>query len=45
LAILHLIGFIERATGQTIPQEKVVMKYFQTVTAIADSFWTPSATP
>ncbi len=45
MAILHLIGFVERATGQAIPQEKIVMKYFQSITAIAVSFWMPPATP
>ena len=45
MAILHLIGFVERATGTTIPPDKIVMKHFQTVTAIAESFWTPPATP
>lgn len=38
MAILHLIAFIEDATGTRIPTEKVVMKYFQTVTAIAATF-------
>ena len=42
MAILHLIAFIERATGRGIPPEKVVMKHFQSVTAIAESFWEPS---
>jgi acyl carrier protein len=41
MAILHLIGFIERATGRGIPPEKVVMKHFQSVDAIAASFWEP----
>jgi acyl carrier protein len=43
LAILHLIGFIERATGSGIPPEKVVMKHFQSITAITDSFWAQPA--
>ena len=38
MAILHLIAFIEDATGARIPTEKVVMKHFQTVTAIAETF-------
>jgi len=43
MAILHLIAFIERATGQGIPPEKIVMKYFQSIAAIAESFWEPAA--
>ena len=39
MAILHLIAFVERATGRNIPAEKVVMKHFQSVAAIADTFW------
>ena len=42
MAILHLIAFIEDATGRDIPPEKVVMKHFQSVAAIAESFWPPS---
>jgi hypothetical protein len=41
MAILHLIAFVENATGQRIPPERVVMKHFQSITAIADSFWSP----
>lgn len=40
MAILHLIAFVERATGRDITTDKVVMKHFQTVTAIGESFWT-----
>jgi len=40
MAILHVIAFVERATGGDITTDKVVMKHFQTVTAIAESFWT-----
>ena len=39
MAILHLIGFIEHATGRRIPPSKVVMKHFQTIAAIAETFW------
>jgi acyl carrier protein len=42
MAILHLIAFIERATGREIPPEKIVMKHFQSVAAIAESFWAPA---
>ena len=42
MAILYLIGFVEEATGQPIPPEKVVMKHFQSVSAIAESFWPPA---
>lgn len=45
MAILHLIAFIERATGSGIPPEKVVMKHFQSITAIANTFWTPPPAP
>lgn len=41
MAILHVIGFVEQATGRAIPQEKVVMQNFQTIAAIAAAFWTP----
>jgi acyl carrier protein len=43
MAILHLIAFVERGTGETIPPEKVVMRHFQSVTAIAESFWPASS--
>jgi acyl carrier protein len=43
LAILHLIAYVERATGQAIPPRMVVMKHFRTVQAICDSFG-PTAT-
>ncbi len=39
MAILHVIAFVERATGRDVTTDKVVMKHFQTVTAIADTFW------
>ena len=38
LAILHLIAYVERATGRTIPPRMVVMKHFRTVAAICESF-------
>ncbi|MGH7958593.1 MAG: acyl carrier protein [Opitutaceae bacterium] len=43
MAILHLIAFVEHATGRSIPPEKVVMKHFQSVSAIAESFCSPSS--
>ena len=46
LAILDLIAFVERATGQPIPPRMVVMKHFRCVAAICDSFGPqPEATP
>lgn len=41
MAILHLIAFVETATGRPVPPEKVVMKHFQSVAAIADTFSSP----
>ena len=41
MSILHLITFIERATGKEIPPGKIVMKHFESVAAIAESFWEP----
>ena len=41
MAILHLIAFVEDATGRPIPPEKVLMKHFQSITAIAETFWLP----
>ncbi len=38
MAILHIIAFVEKAAGRGIPTEKVVMKHFQTVAAIAETF-------
>lgn len=38
MAILHVIAFIEDASGTKIPTEKVVMKHFQTVNAITETF-------
>jgi acyl carrier protein len=40
LAILHLIGFVEKATGRPVPSRMVVMKHFRTVEAISQAFWT-----
>jgi acyl carrier protein len=40
LAILHLIGFVEKATGRPVPARMVVMKHFRTVEAISQAFWT-----
>ncbi len=38
MAILHLVAFVERATGQPLPPRMIVMKYFRTVAAICDAF-------
>ena len=38
MAILHVIAFIEQATGQGIPTEKVIMKHFSTVAAMTETF-------
>jgi acyl carrier protein len=38
LAILHLMAFVERTTGKSIPPRMVVMKHFRTVDAICASF-------
>ncbi len=38
LAILDLIGFVEKVTGRAVPQRKVVMKFFRSVETIASSF-------
>jgi acyl carrier protein len=38
LAILHLMAFVERATGEPIPPRMVVMKHFRTVAAIGEAF-------
>ena len=40
LAIFHLIGFVEKATGGPVPSRMVVMKHFRTVEAISQAFWT-----
>jgi acyl carrier protein len=42
LGILHLIAFVEQATGKSIPTKKVVMKHFRTVEAIRKAFWEES---
>jgi acyl carrier protein len=39
LGILHLIAFVEKATGKTIPTRMVVMKHFRNVDAMSDTFW------
>lgn len=44
LSILHLMAAIEELTGRPVPDELVLMKHFQTVTAITDTFW-PLAEP
>jgi acyl carrier protein len=38
LGILHLMAFVERATGRKIPPRMVVMKHFRTVEAICQAF-------
>lgn len=38
LAIVQVIAFVERATGQGIPPRMVVMKHFRTVDAICETF-------
>jgi acyl carrier protein len=43
MAILHVIAWIEHATGRSIPPEKVVMKHFQSIAAITESFWSPTS--
>ena len=43
MAILHLIAFVEDATGRAILPEQVVMKHFATVAAITETFWPENA--
>jgi hypothetical protein len=38
LAILHLLGCVERLTGRPVPPRLVVMKHFRTVAAICEAF-------
>ncbi len=38
LAILHLIGWVEQTTGAKVGMEQVVMRNFQTVSAITATF-------
>lgn len=38
LNILHLIGAVEEITGAPVPDHMVVMKHFQTVAAITNTF-------
>ena len=42
MAILHLIAYVEDATGRSISPEQVVMKHFATVAAIVATFWRPA---
>ena len=42
MAILHLIAYVEDATGRSITPEQVVMKHFATVAAIVETFWRPA---
>lgn len=44
LAILHLIGWVENATGASIRIDQVVMRNFETVAAITANFG-PASTP
>jgi acyl carrier protein len=39
LGIVHLICFVEEATGRPIPTRMVVMKHFKTPAAITQTFW------
>lgn len=39
LAIIHLIAFIERQTGDEIDHKMIVMKYFKTPQTIAETFF------
>lgn len=39
LGILRLMGFLEAATGRSIPHALVVMKNFRTVEMIVDRFY------
>ena len=41
MAILHLIAYVEDATGRSISPDQVVMKHFATVAAIGETFWLP----
>jgi acyl carrier protein len=43
LSILHLIAAVEELTGRAVPDQLVVMKYFQSVEAIIAAFWTPNS--
>ena len=38
LSILSVIAFVERDTGEEIPSQMIVMKYFKTPRHIVDSF-------
>ena len=42
LGILHLIAFVENATGRKIPTKMVTMQHFRTVDTICETFWTPA---
>jgi len=39
LSILHLIAAIEALTGGPVPDDKVLMKHFQTIDTIVATFW------
>ena len=41
LGILDLLAFVEQCIGASIPHRKVDMKYFGTIDAICEAFWTP----
>ena len=41
LAILHLIAWVEGAIGRRVSNDEVVMSHFQSVDAIAATFWQP----
>ena len=41
LSILHLIAWIEKFTGASVPDHLVVMRHFHSVDAIAATFFSP----
>ncbi len=45
LSILHLIAAIEALTGSPVPDDRVVMKHFQTVDTIVATFWSHGNPP
>jgi len=38
---LHLLAFIESAIGRSISDDEIVMKHFQSVRIIAETFLSP----
>jgi acyl carrier protein len=45
IGILDLIAFVEAATGRVIPTHMVDMKYFRSVHAICEAFWSLDQEP